>query len=52
MHRGAIIVHVLHPLEVGHGQDVRLVVVGESPIPNGLTTVAGYKISDQGKTGN
>jgi hypothetical protein len=39
-HRPRVIVHVLHALEVGHGKHVRLVVVSESPIPNGLTTVA------------
>jgi len=39
-HRGRIIVHILHSLEVCDGQHVRLIVESESPIPNGLTTVA------------
>ena len=35
-----IVVHVLGALKVAHCKHTRLVVEGESPIPNGLTTVA------------
>ena len=38
--RSRVIVHVLGALEVAHSEHARLVVEGESPISNGLTTVA------------
>jgi len=42
-HRRRVVVHVVHALEMGNGEHVRLVVESESPIPNGLTTVGGAK---------
>lgn len=38
--RGRIVVHVFCALKMAHRKHTRLVVESESPIPNGLTTVA------------
>lgn len=38
--RSGIVVHVVSALQMAHSKHTRLIVESESPISNGLTTVA------------
>lgn len=50
--RGRIVVHIVGALKVAYGKRARLIVEIESPISNGLTTVAELKLKLEQKNEN